>query len=329
MKLPIAHCRPPIRVDVAPRAATLRTPHSTLRVWLAFSLIEILVVVGLLSVIILGLLAMFTQTQRAFRTGMTQTDVLEGGRFVADMIARELRQVTPSYQPRPATNFYAWLPNYTALLQPLAGSTSARTNMTEDLIFLTRRNQDWIGIGYFVRDGEPGALSFPTLGMGTLYRVESTALPLSGRSPADLCRNIHDAVYENKTNLPVNISKIMGGVLHFKVRAFDTNGFWIVQDQDVSASRQQKNTDIKMSTSVAPGEVGQYAFFSNAVPATVELEVGILEDRAWQHYKALPWMSAAKQEDEPKYRYVTNLAGRVHLFRQRIPIQNVDPAAYQ
>jgi hypothetical protein len=41
-----------------------------------FSLIEIMVTVGLLTFIILGLLLMFNQTQRAFRTGMTQTDVL-------------------------------------------------------------------------------------------------------------------------------------------------------------------------------------------------------------------------------------------------------------
>jgi hypothetical protein len=27
--------------------------------------------------------------------------------------------------------------------------------------------------------------------------------------------------------------------------------------------------------------------------------------------------------------YLTNYAGQVHIFRQRIPIRNVDPTAYQ
>ena len=55
----------------------------------AFTLIEVLVVVALLSVIILGLVAMFSQTQRAYTLGMTQVDVLEGGRAVTEMITRE------------------------------------------------------------------------------------------------------------------------------------------------------------------------------------------------------------------------------------------------
>ena len=37
----------------------------------AFSLIEIMITSALLSFIVLGLLAMFNQTQRAFRSGMT------------------------------------------------------------------------------------------------------------------------------------------------------------------------------------------------------------------------------------------------------------------
>ena len=62
-----------------------------------------MVVTALLSVIVLGLMAMFTQTQRAFRTGMAQTDVLESGRMAADLLTRELEQITPCYLYR--TNF--------------------------------------------------------------------------------------------------------------------------------------------------------------------------------------------------------------------------------
>src|SRR5690349_9405531 len=53
-----------------------------------FSLIEILVVVALLSVIILGLIAMFHQTQKALLSTTTQVDLLESGRAAADLVVR-------------------------------------------------------------------------------------------------------------------------------------------------------------------------------------------------------------------------------------------------
>src|SRR4029077_21063962 len=85
---------------------------------LAFSLIEIMVTIALLSFIVLGLLAMFNQTQKAFRSSMTQVDVLESGRAVTDMIARDVEQMVPGQlayftdnnnQPFISTNFFAEL----------------------------------------------------------------------------------------------------------------------------------------------------------------------------------------------------------------------------
>src|SRR6266581_6128658 len=66
---------------------------------LGFSLIEVMVAVSLLAVIIVGLLAMFYQTQRAFRSGIAQVDVLEGGRATLDLISRELQEMTAASDP--------------------------------------------------------------------------------------------------------------------------------------------------------------------------------------------------------------------------------------
>ena len=91
----------------------------------AFSLIEIMVTVALLSFIVLGLLAMFTQTKRAFTSSMTQTDVMESGRAVIEMIARELEQLTPGHVNNGnyrCTNFFAELsPGFNRA--PLANSS--------------------------------------------------------------------------------------------------------------------------------------------------------------------------------------------------------------
>jgi len=66
-----------------------------------------------------------------------------------------------------------------------------------------------------------------------------------------------------------------------------------------------------------------YAFTSNAVPAYVEVELGILEDRTLQHYLGIPVIGLARQQ------YLAAHVGQVHLFRQRIPIHDVDLSAYQ
>ena len=58
-----------------------------------FTLVEIMVVMILLSVIVLGLMAMFNQTQRAFRAGMAQTDQMEGGRMFNDLAGSALPEL--------------------------------------------------------------------------------------------------------------------------------------------------------------------------------------------------------------------------------------------
>src|SRR5262245_59622209 len=142
MKLSIANCRTLIETRKM-RSSKLITHHSSLITAAAFSLIEILVVMALLTVIVIGLMAMFGQTQRAFRTGMTQVDVLAAGRSTADMLARQLEQIRPAYVN--GVNFYAEIPPnpYRPLLQTLPGANNPppgqklRTNVLEDLFFLT------------------------------------------------------------------------------------------------------------------------------------------------------------------------------------------------
>src|SRR3954464_8860994 len=114
----------------------------------AFTLVEIMVVMVLLSVIVLGLMAMFNQTQRAFRAGMAQTDQLEGGRMFTDLLVRDLQEITPTYQTN-AVNFYAQIPNYAPLQLVLPASSYPRTNVLQNLFFMSRYNQTWSGIGYF------------------------------------------------------------------------------------------------------------------------------------------------------------------------------------
>jgi hypothetical protein len=274
--------------------------------------VEILVVVVLMSFIVLALMAVFSSTQAAFRASLTQTDVLEGGRSVMGLIKSDLEPMTPSFLNAP--NFYAAVSN--SFAQPLTGSSASRTNVMEDVFFITRENQTWKGVGYFVRSNilSSGVVGTP----GVLYRFETNySVAQFAQTPAgpfaayDLARR-----GVNPTN---GVSRILDGVMAFKVRAFDTNGFWITTTTNYAGNVNIVATN----TAYGYGEVAWYSFYSNALPASVEVEIGVLEDRALQRVESLGGSFQAQTN------YLAQQAGKVHLFRQRFPIRNVDPSAYQ
>jgi hypothetical protein len=53
----------------------------------------------------------------------------------------------------------------------------------------------------------------------------------------------------------------------------------------------------------------------------VDLELGVMEDTVLARAEGLAGVA--------QLNYLSNHAGQVHLFRQRILIRNVDPTAYQ
>jgi len=303
--------------------------HATGR---AFSLIEIMVTVGLLTFIILGLLLMFNQTQRAFRTGMTQTDVLEAGRATMDMLARELEQMTPSDFPDRllvsgiryrATNFFAepspifdWKD---PLIQELPGNSISRTNLIQRFFFLSKVNQDWLGTGYEVIPDDANGC------VGALYRYGGMNYP----------RNGIITLSEQFLNAPVtNMNKIADGIVHLRVRSFAKNGYLVTTNLftrtnatfPVKAAGPWTNISNTLAFNSVPAraaDLHQAAcyFMSNAVPGYVEVELGILEPQTLQKYRSIPIRAAARQ-------YLSNHVAQVHIFRQRVPVRNIDLSAY-
>jgi hypothetical protein len=344
-----------------------RTPN-------AFTLVEILVTIGLLSVIILGLMAMFNQTQRVFRTGLAQSDYLESGRATMESLSREIELATPSglppyynsagvayYYP---TNFYVEESGLfvNPILEGLPGTNAIaqlRTNYIQDIFFLSQVNQDWYGIGYAVLPSATNTTGVPA-GVGTLYRY-SSEIPkeytLTNHTSytsniADLSVAFRQAVLMASNSLwaglPVtNLSRIADGVAHLHVRAFATNGYPlvgydVVQSQPSFYVSTISNHNAYFHTSHFtnfwscvswagagviqdsrfPDSVYGCYFWSNAVPSSVEVELGMLEPQALRRYQALGDANLQQQ-------YLSNHTAQVHLFRQRIPIRAADPTAYQ
>src|SRR5262249_2950191 len=105
-----------------------------------------------------------------FRSSMTQVDVLEAGRAVTDMIARDVEMMVASELPDTngpgCTNFFAELtPMMTqGVLQGLPGTQESRTNVFHDVFVLAKQNTDYLGIGYHVQPDGGSPI------VGTLYR---------------------------------------------------------------------------------------------------------------------------------------------------------------
>ena len=73
--------------------------HLRVRRSQAFTLLELLVAVSVMTLIIYALYALFNQTQMALRKNAAQVDVNEGGRAAMEMIVRELSQMEVSGYP--------------------------------------------------------------------------------------------------------------------------------------------------------------------------------------------------------------------------------------
>lgn len=302
--------------------SALRLPLSALgRRGRAFTLVEILVVVALLSFIVLALMAVFSSTQRAFRASVTQTDVLETGRSTVDLITSDLRGMTPSYGAvsNGPVNFYVLANNYgyRPLQQSLPGSSIRRTNLLNYFFVLGRENTKWTGVGYVVD-------TISTNSLYPLYRfyVETNTV----NSPLSLVAAFNNAILNAQWT---NMSHLVDGVVQLKVRAFDREGRWLQQEQ------VPYYTNCPGAVFVFPPAYGfsygesQLFMFSNAVPASVELEMGVLEDRAIARAESLPDDVPALPPNDRRTFYLQDQAGSTHIFRQRVNIPNFDPSAYQ
>ncbi len=288
----------------------------------AFTLVEIMVVMALLSIIVLGLMVMFSQTQKAFRAGMTQTDQMEGGRMLSELMLRDLEQIQASGQPT-GMNFYTQIPqSYYPLAQSMPAGTVARTNVLQDLFFVTRANQTWSGVGYFVRSNGVGigVQTFPDI-VGTLYRFE-TNMPVALFNGSNAFQQFLVA-----TNGGIgSVSKIMDGVVEFSVHCYDTNGILMTH---ISRTNFVNNFNSLLITdsllgdpNYVPGEERSYAFSNTVVPAYVEVQVGVLEPDVLKRFNSIP-------DPTVRSNFLASHAGNVQIFRQRIPIRDVDPSTYQ
>jgi hypothetical protein len=218
-----------------------------------------------------------------------------------------------------------------------------RTNYLQPFFFLSHPNElwpdaAWVATGYYVVPDNPG------VGVGTLYRYSLTNYSVPSPKvpvvlPDQLYKLYNDfilALSTVRTNL--NVTRVAEGIVDLRVRPFATNGFPIVNDgtsygYTVYCTNAIFPNNLSFYRSIiqaasrrnlnCPERYDRCQFWSNAVPAYVELELGILEAQTYQRFKAISSANLPAQ-----LAFLSNHVAQVHLFRQRIAMHNVDPSAY-
>ena len=293
-------------------------------VYSGFTLVEVMVVVVLLSLIVYALMMVFSSTQAAFRSSVTQAGVLDDGRAAMDLIASDLRAMTPGHGRGGggAANFYVIVDRPLSplfpLIQPMVGGSSRRTNVLEAFYILSRGNQNgvptWYGVGYAVAPTNASGRLYP------LYRF-ATNYPVASANPVFMFNHDFFVFLGNVSGG----SHLMDGVVALTVHAYDVNGGLMTTNIiTVASGRGATNQNVYYFPPIPPvgGQVG-FGMYSNTLPASVEIEMGVLEDRALQRAESLNFNLKVQSN------YLSGAAGAVHVFRQRVTIPNVDPSAYQ
>ena len=277
------------------------------------TLVEMMVATTLLVVMMLGLTAMFNQTQRAFRSGLKQVDVFEGGRAVMDLVVRDIEQAVMSKSAQNSSLYLAMPPGSTYLVQdtPTGGNPPLRTNLLYEVFFYNYSTL-WGALGYRVLDSKNVDASGLTY--GSLYRFSTNFSEFNGNFTDEHLRTFTNNAPSILTNQ--SFTRVADGIIHFRLRFYDLAGKLIpLPDEKGNIDLTTTNLPpqvrlLNPSVQGLPNEPG--IIFSNTLPAIVEVELGIIEPQTLEQARSVanPVPFLAKQ------------GGRVHIFRQQIPIRN-------
>jgi hypothetical protein len=279
------------------------------------TILEMLVSTAVLAFIVLGLTAMFVQTQKAFMTGIKENTITDAARTIVDMVSTDMGQMSDGQNPN-VINFYWGLTaaNAANIIVNYDNNGAIRTNELEEVYILERTNTTWVGVGYAISN-----LLSPSgvvLGVGTLYRFETNwnnsypsylFYPVPSNAPDPFYSVFLEGLQPGTNYFNTNYwHPVADGVIDMKIRAFDQFG-------------NENDTN-----SFAISNVFFYPIMpannlpinaTNDLPNSVELEFGILEPEALAQARSLSVNALALQ-----HFLMSNTAPKMEVFRQRVTI---------
>jgi prepilin-type N-terminal cleavage/methylation domain-containing protein len=263
-----------------------------------YSLIEIMVAMTLLTVIVVGLLASFNQTQRALRASVAQTDTLENGRAFLNLLGREMQEIV--LFPEGVSNamrFASVARSTDTLVQKIPGSSASRTNRLQSFCFTVRNrdNADWRTVFYDFRKSE-----YTDRPIVSLYRAERDfAYRNATNDLASTGRSFLSWTYGAQSNTN-DFRRMLDGVIHLQFYAYDQNGVMIPEWSGVGGRGYFFTNQIVVSTT--------------QVPAAIEVELGLLDPDVLRRVKAISESGNPTAVQD----FLSDRSGNVQIFRQRI-----------
>jgi hypothetical protein len=224
---------------------------------------------------------MFDRTQSIFHSSLTQVDLFASARAGNQLVTAELAQAIPAYQTY-GTNFYTGAIVDPGLVQTLPDTTRV-TNALQEFFFLTRQTE-WKCVAYLVVASSTNAndVNLFNNGVGTLVRYETTVSNINVFDP-------NTALSNYLTTLTPNFQRVADGVVDFKIKGYDASGLLITN---------------------------MTGFTNNLIPASIDLEFGILEPEVVRQARAFP-----TQLGSSNFLSNPNLGTRMHIFNTHIPIR--------
>lgn len=313
-----------------------------------FSLVEMMVAVALLGVIMFAMYSLFNQTQKALRQAVGQADVNEPARAALDLIADNLRQAAFVGVPE-VENFmvrYFTDQNGTAPSRHPSWTESVgpRSQAHHEVYYLKQvQDRQWLSAGFYVgqeassvsgyRADRPwpppvGTLYFYSDPKGVLARGDN--LRTNGVSANEfrskLLRNFNDL--DNRTAVS---SRVVDGVVVFRVLAYDAYGrlmdeYSLNQLMNLPITNGIYKSDIRFFANRDVDLVGRVqslkvpatfvTFLNQELPATLEIELGILEPKTLDQYRAASDGGAATA-----LAFLERNQSRIQMYRRRVDLR--------
>ncbi|MBX3731813.1 MAG: prepilin-type N-terminal cleavage/methylation domain-containing protein [Verrucomicrobiae bacterium] len=323
------------------RTVPFQAPRPRRRSLHGFSLLEMLVGIGILSVVVLALYALFDQTQKALRANINQVDVSEGGRSVMDLLVRDVRraavtgvttnfvvdpvlrrgQVDIERVVPPGTNLVV-MRTAAGLIGPrwatVFGDDWRRDTALHELFYLVEQQPGrWVGAGLFVAGEDP----MTTVdGVGTLWRYEDeNPMPVRGALAGNQVGILNNRFLNNTAYRTNHVSRLIDGVVFFRVTPFGPQGQplddKLLREIQLGRSAFPVPPDVVIGPGSGPPPfpVNGTFFRNRALPSAVEIELGILPTQLVEQYRNLDAPSVRE-------RFLANNAPNVLVFRQRISL---------
>lgn len=278
-----------------------------------FTVLELMLSIAIMMVIVIALYTVFDTTQRALRRTVSQVDVLEGVRGTTDLLTRDLESAAPVRLANTNLTSLAVHVNPVSLPVDLKGLANnpdplLRTAL-QDIFFVTRQNDTWTAIGYWVGPVNTNLVSQP-ITVGRLYRF-------SYQTNGQAFGYTNLLARFNGPGRILSSQPVMDGVVHLRLTAYDVDGKPLVAGLFT-------NTLVHVRPWFADpvrNEETAYWFRRFTIPqfpSALEIELGVLEPQTVRRYAAIPVPGEA-------LKYLARNSGQVHLFRQRIRLRNAPP----